>query len=583
MRAVFLTPLSLTSSVAALALVLAGCGSKTQLRTPPPPPTLPDGGRIPDSGPPDSGPPDAVIVDCGRAEQFTSPRQPITLEAEATSPAGIERTGWTLVDAPFGSTAENAPLEGTTTTLTPDLEGAFLLQFVAIDREGREARCEVLVHSVVGPPIAICPEEPLVRTPVGVPVTIFGDAHDDTGIASIVWRQVSGPGMAELRVVGGMGAIVELTSSVAGRYVLLLEVIDEDGARDECRIEVQVTAPPIAECPSEPIMAPTRRPVTVSASATDDGRIVRTEWELISRPADSAAEIAPRDAIATTLTPDRRGEYLLVFTATDDDGLTASCEVLVIGTPTPPDVMCPAVVETAPLSEVEIAASAIDDGTIVSWSWRVGMVPPGSRPDAPSPDDAPITRFTPDLAGEYVLQLTVTDDDGSTAACETVVRAISNDGLRIEVFWDTDGTDMDTHLLRPGARAWFDSEDDCYYANCQGTGIPWGGGGTEDDPSLDIDDVDGFGPENINIARPAPGTYRVGVHAFRGFGRVTVRIYCGGSTTEPRQTFGPVAIDGDRVWRVADVDVRGSRCTITDLATAAGPNIISEIASMGGP
>ena len=42
-----------------------------------------------------------------------------------------------------------------------------------------------------------------------------------------------------------------------------------------------------------------------------------------------------------------------------------------------------------------------------------------------------------------------------------------------------------------------------------------------------------------SVEGPQNGTYRVGVHAYRGNGRVTVRIYCGGSTTTPRQTFGP--------------------------------------------
>jgi hypothetical protein len=318
--------------------------------------------------------------------------------------------------------------------------------------------------------------------------------------------------------------------------------------------------------------------VVVTASGRDDGAIVGTAWEMITRPDTSSATLATTSGESTSFVPDRRGEYRLRFTVTDDDGGTASCEVVVIGTPTPPDAMCPDLVETTPLSTVDVVANAIDDGTIASWAWRLVSSPPGARPGAPSPADRPATRFRPDLAGQYRLRLTVIDDDGDTDECETIVRAISVDGLRVEVFWDTDGTDMDTHLLRPGATSWF-NEADCYYGNCKAeypVPLAWFGPSEDDDPRLDLDDVDGFGPENINIRRPAPGRYRVGVHAYAGFARVTVRIYCGGSTTEPRQTFGPIALDHRRMWRVADVDIMASGCAITDLSLGGRPNTISD-------
>lgn len=575
---------SLSAALLALAL-LAGCGSKTRLWRPSPSDGGPDLDGGWDAGPPDGG--GGLEVDCGRSEQFTSPRREIVLEATATSTSAIVRQGWSLIDAPAGSSATNAPTEGATTALTPDGLGTWRLRFDAADASGRSGSCEVRVQSVVGPPVALCPEEGELRTPVGVPITLFGDAYDDEGVVGVGWAQLEGPSAARLTITGGAGAIVEMVAFVGGRYVLELRAVDADGAMDVCTIVVLVTAPPTVECPGEPIRAPTRRPVTINARATDDLGVASARWEMISRPDGSSATPSPASGTSTTMTPDRRGEYVLRFTAVDTDGLEASCEVLVIGTPTPPDAMCPATIETSPLTPTEIVATAVDDGTIRTWAWRVVAVPPGSRPAAPSPPNAPRTTFTPDLAGEYRLRLTVTDDDGDTGECETLVRAISSDGLRVEVFWDTDGTDMDTHLLRPGARAWFDDRDDCYFGNCREIGgvpqLMWGAAGSEDDPRLDIDDTDGFGPENINIARPALGTYRVGVHAWAGFARVTVRIYCGGSTTTPRQTFGPVAIDGRRLWRVADVTITATGCTIRDLAGAGGPNIISDEMARAAP
>jgi hypothetical protein len=257
--------------------------------------------------------------------------------------------------------------------------------------------------------------------------------------------------------------------------------------------------------------------------------------------------------------------------------------VTVIGTPTPPDATCPATIETTPLETVTLTGNGIDDGRIVSYRWDLVSSPLGSAARPPSPRDARETRFTPDIAGEYRIRLTVTDDDGETGTCEFLVLALAREGIRVEMFWDTDGTDMDTHLLRPEGRSWFD-DNDCYYGNCNestGAVLEWGMPGLEDNPRLDLDNTSGRGPENINIDRPYAGTYRVGIHAFRGNGRVTVRIYCGGSETMPRQTFGPVLLRGaggssfdNDFWRVADIEISGATCRITSLATAAGtPNI----------
>ncbi len=244
--------------------------------------------------------------------------------------------------------------------------------------------------------------------------------------------------------------------------------------------------------------------------------------------------------------------------------------------------MCPPEVETPPLTSVEITGTAEDDGEIVSWAWRRVERPDGSAARRPDPANRPTTTFTPDIVGVYLLELTVTDDDRMTATCQTRVIAAATEGLRIEMFWDSDGTDMDTHLLNPGARRWY-NDDDCYYANCTGGRLEWGDPGADDNPSLDIDDTDGFGPENINIDEPENGTYRVGVEAYSGTARqVTVRIYCGGSTTEPRATVGPVALSGGRggrdddFWRVADVEIRGGSCTVTELLRDGAPDIRPE-------
>jgi hypothetical protein len=578
---------AMRGTIVCLAVLLAiGCGTRTTLDVDPPN-RDPDGGF--DAGPPDAGrdagPPDGgvLVVDCGRSVQPTSPRRPLMLEAEASSPTGIVEQGWSLVSSPPGASAEVVPgADPSRVTVTPDAEGDFLMRYEAVDGSGRMGSCEVTVQSVVGPPVALCPEEEL-RTIQDEPIVVTGDGYDDEMVVAFQWELVEAPPGASPSLLGLDTPVVQLTASTRGTYRLRLTVFDADMATGSCEVAVLVTGPPEVSCPMSPVTGPTRQPLTLRARATDDLGIASRGWELLRQPSGSVATPTPPDADETRLTPDRQGEYQLRFTATDVEGLSASCEVTVIGTPTPPEVTCPETITTPPLRPVEVVATAEDDGTIASWRWSTSARPDGSTAGDPSPRNAAATEFTPDIAGVYELTVVATDDDGMTGTCTTRVEAGNVDGLRVEMFWDVGGsTDMDLHLLNPDATRWT-SDNDCYYGNCNTnrSGVPildWYGPDDEDDPRLDIDDTTGFGPENINITRPEPGTYRVGVHNFDGAGPhgVTVNIYCGGSTTVPRRTFGPVSLRGrggssrNDFWRVADVNITAAGCTITDLSRPDG-------------
>ena len=178
-----------------------------------------------------------------------------------------------------------------------------------------------------------------------------------------------------------------------------------------------------------------------------------------------------------------------------------------------------------------IGSASYDDGSIISYDWTLFSAPAGATSTMPG-GTANRRGFTPDVAGEYVGQLIVTDNDGLVSEpCLTTLEATAGDGLWVEMFWTNSGDDMDLHLLDDGGVLATDS--DCYYANCTWGGLNWGGAGPSDDPILDLDDIPGTGPENINIDSPARGTYTVYVHDYPGSvytGRndVTLNVYLSG-------------------------------------------------------
>lgn len=169
-----------------------------------------------------------------------------------------------------------------------------------------------------------------------------------------------------------------------------------------------------------------------------------------------------------------------------------------------------------------------DGGSIADYSWTLYSSPPGATAGMPG-GTANRRGFSPDVAGEYIGELVVTDNDGlASDPCYATLNATAGDGLWVETFWTRSGDDMDLHLLDDGGSLTTDS--DCYYANCAWSSLNWGGSGTTDDPILDLDDIPGTGPENINIDSPARGTYTVYIHdypgsVYTGQNDVTVNVY----------------------------------------------------------
>jgi len=122
--------------------------------------------------------------------------------------------------------------------------------------------------------------------------------------------------------------------------------------------------------------------------------------------------------------------------------------------------------------------------------------------------------------------------------------------FRVQLTWGSITYDLDLHLLRPGGA--YGSGNDCYFGNCT-SGLTWG----SSNPILDVDDVNYYGPENINIASGAEaGEYRVIIHNWSGTNgeTATVRIYLNDVEVR-RYVSSPLNSTTALYWEVAKVNI----------------------------
>lgn len=203
-------------------------------------------------------------------------------------------------------------------------------------------------------------------------------------------------------------------------------------------------------------------------------------------------------------------------------------------------------INTIPLKYIGFdATQSVDpNGTISGYEWTIVQRPANSNARLEISNTVPQPTMFLDLAGTYIVELTVYDDQGLSSCNDEETRRVTilatpDEDIHVQLVWDTPsdpnqsdttGTDLDLHYLHPSGR-WNNAPYDIFWRNRT---ADWGAPGPSDDPSLDIDDTDGAGPENINHNNPQSGlVYSVGVYYYadKGFGPsyATLRIYIQGT------------------------------------------------------
>lgn len=179
-------------------------------------------------------------------------------------------------------------------------------------------------------------------------------------------------------------------------------------------LEIVENSLPTANAGSDKTITLPTSSVTLSGSGTDsDGTISKYAWTKVS---GGAATISSPASASTSITGLAQGSYTFRLTVTDNDGATASDDV-VVNVNQAPNVAPTANAGadktiTLPTASVTFSGSGTDsDGTISKYAWTKVS---GGTATITSPAAAS-TSVTGLAQGNYTFRLTVTDNAGATA------------------------------------------------------------------------------------------------------------------------------------------------------------------------
>jgi hypothetical protein len=277
------------------------------------------------------------------------------------------------------------------------------------------------------PPTADAGSDQSIQLPANT-VLLSGAASSDAdgSITGYAWTKISGP--AQYNITSSSNVSTTVTNLAAGVYSFRLVVTDNSGATDDDTVVVTVgTAPPPPNVPptanagnDQSVQLPINSVTLNGSGSTDtDGTITGYAWSKISGPAQY--NISNANNASASVTNLVAGTYSFRLVVTDNNGATDDDTVVVNVAPAPPPPnVAPvaragndtAIAQSSAAFTLNGSGSYDPDGSIVAYAWSRVSGPTGIT-------IVNATTVTADVVGmalgEYVFELTVTDNNGVTA------------------------------------------------------------------------------------------------------------------------------------------------------------------------
>ncbi|HJU87408.1 MAG TPA: PKD domain-containing protein [Gemmatimonadota bacterium] len=372
-------------------------------------------------------PPNRAPVASAGADQPGTVGASITLSGSASSdPDGDPLTfEWRTTASPGGVPVSLAGAATSQATFTPSATGVYEFELTVFDAEfaDRDTVRVTVGAANVAPTVDAGADKAVT---LGAAATITATAEDADGDQlTFAWTVTARPDGSTAQPAPTNAAAVSITPDVAGEYVLRVTVTDGRGGQAVDDVRVTATAPGSNRAPTANAGFDLEGTETItmtldgSGSSDPDGDPLTFAWTVVSRPEGSTAQIVSAGAAIASFTPDLEGVYVVQLEVSDGQFTSTDTATLTVGPFNHPPVGTLTIDGDAQIlvGETVTATAAFTDadGDPLEFAWTLDA-PAGSAATPTISLDSTQATFTPDVPGEYVIAVTVSDGEKSAQA-----------------------------------------------------------------------------------------------------------------------------------------------------------------------
>ena len=358
----------------------------------------------------------------------------VHLEASSGGGDGAITYVWRLDATPPGSGAALTPATSPGPTFIADEPGVYVASLVVTDACATSAPDVTVIVVPNAAPVAVPGPDQSVDPGAEVMLDGGGSHDADGDLLAFTWTLAARPSGSAAALSGASTPTPGLAADVAGTYVALLVVWDGHAQSAPSAVTIHAGESSVPGC------APAARPV---ANAGPDQTVQGTyvylngggstssrpapltyRWSLSSAPAGAAASIGSSSSSSTTLYADGAGVYVVTLVVNDgcQDSLADSVTITLPNQAPSGSISWYA--RNVPTGKrVEGSAYAYDqNGDDVTYAWSLVSKPPGSVALLANPS-TDRTSFVPDVDGDYVVSLVLSDGELSTTPATVTITA----------------------------------------------------------------------------------------------------------------------------------------------------------------
>ncbi len=368
----------------------------------------------------------------------------VTLDGSQSSDVNNDPLTYSWILAtPGGSNATLSDPTLFNPTFTADVDGTYIAELVVNDGTQDSAPSSITIDAASGNSAPTANAGPDQNVATGSNITLDGSGSQDADNDSLTfaWSLVSIPDGSSATLTKGTQPDPIFTADLDGTYVAKLVV--NDGSVDSAPDTITITASsnnsaPMADAgPQQNVSTGAFVTLDGSGSQDADNDPLTYIWTMVSKPAGSTAGLSNNTQVDPSFTADTDGTYVIELVVNDGivDSEPASVSITASTANSAPTA------NAGPDQTIEVGSSVSLDGNgssdadsdPLTYSWVLISKPSGSAAVLPSPATTEMVFITPDVAGSYVVQLTVNDGfvDSAPDTATITATAVGLDGAAL--------------------------------------------------------------------------------------------------------------------------------------------------------